>query len=254
MFLSPDLLTDITAKRCVRTLFVTAGDAGLSTSYWQSREQGIEKAYSYMAGVANAWTTSSITLDGKSVRLRTLNAAPSISVVFMRLPDGFPLGTGSEAQGYQSLYKLLNGDISTISAVDGSNSYDSSSLRDALIDAMSSKNFTQVRTQDYVTAYGDDSDHFDHHATAYLTRDASENYEPAHRLSSYLGYGSDGWSANVTGTNLTRKTQAFNYYSDYDSEVNFDYYMGLGWVQRQYVIATEGSSVAASAGADRSPC
>lgn len=45
LFLSPDLLHNIQAGRCVRTVFVTAGDSGAGAGYWQGREAGSKAAY-----------------------------------------------------------------------------------------------------------------------------------------------------------------------------------------------------------------
>ncbi|MEA5051897.1 MAG: PIG-L family deacetylase [Propionicimonas sp.] len=189
LFQSPDLLRDVDAKRCVRSVYVTAGDSGYEDDYWQSREKGSEAAWADMADVSNSWTTSTISLAGKSVRLRTLRDAPNISIIFMRLPDGFPLGTGSPAQGNQSLYRLLTGAISSMSAVDGSASYTASTLRNALLDAVRDKDSTWIRTQDFLSFYGADQDHYDHHAVSFLARDAAGAYENDAILSSYLGYG-----------------------------------------------------------------
>ncbi len=58
LFLSPDLLHAIQSGRTVRTIIVTAGDAGDGASYWQSRESGSMAAYAQMSGVANSWTQS----------------------------------------------------------------------------------------------------------------------------------------------------------------------------------------------------
>lgn len=255
LFQSPDILRDVDAGRCIRSVFVTAGDASQGSSYWQSREKGAEAAWAEMAGVANRWTTSTISLAGKSVRLRTLTAAPNISLVFMRLPDGFPLGTGSASYGYQSLYRLLSGAISSISAVDGSNSYTPSTLRNALLDAVRGNNSTWIRTQDYVSSYGQDSDHYDHHSVAYTARDVMEAYEYDVVLSSYVGYGEfrigGMWPSNVSGTDLDRKEAAFAAYSDYDYEIDWDTYWNYGWLQRQYVNNIAGSTSAANAGLDQ---
>lgn len=255
LFQSPDILDDIDAGRCVRSVFVTAGDASFGSDYWQSREKGAEAAWADMAGVASKWTTSTIRLAGKSVRMRTLNESPNISLVFLRLPDGFPLGTGSAAQGYQSLYRLLSGSISNISAVDGSASYTASTLRNALLDAVRGNESSWIRTQDYVAAYGGDQDHYDHHSVAYLAWDVMESYENDVVLSSYLGYGdfiiNGAWPQNVTGTDLNRKVDAFDAYSDYDDEVDWDTYWNYGWLQRQYVIGIAGSTSAANAGLDQ---
>src|SRR6266852_3026889 len=56
LFLSPHLLHDVQAGRCVRTVFVTAGDGGGGAGYWQTRENGPKAAYAEMNGVPNSWT------------------------------------------------------------------------------------------------------------------------------------------------------------------------------------------------------
>lgn len=46
LFLSPDLINDIASGRSVRTVFLTAGDAGNGRDYWISRQAGSQAAYS----------------------------------------------------------------------------------------------------------------------------------------------------------------------------------------------------------------
>lgn len=255
LFQSPDILRDVDQGRCVRTVYVTAGDSGYEDDYWQSRESGAEAAWAQAAGVSNSWTTSTISLAGKSVRMRTLKNAPNVSLIFMRLPDGFPLGTGSAAQGYQSLYRLLTGAISKVTAVDGSASYTSTTLRNSLLAAIQANNYTWVRTQDYVTYYGGDQDHYDHHSVAFLARDATGYYENDCILSSYLGYGdfvlNGAWPANIASSDLSRKTSIFTTYAKYDDEVDISEYQQRGWLARQYVIAINGDAAAANAGLDQ---
>src|ERR1700712_780431 len=60
LFMSPRLQSELDSGRCVRTVFVTAGDAGMPASYWEGREAGVEAAYAEMAGVADTWTTGSV--------------------------------------------------------------------------------------------------------------------------------------------------------------------------------------------------
>src|SRR5205814_1739110 len=56
LFQSPDVLHDIQAGKCVRTVYVTAGERGdPNTLDW--REHGVEDAYANMAGVSSSWTT-----------------------------------------------------------------------------------------------------------------------------------------------------------------------------------------------------
>ena len=254
LFISPDLLNDLSAGRCVRTLYVSAGDADLDPDYWAQRERGIEAAYASMAGVPNTWTTSTLTAASKSLRLRTLTGV-GVSLVYMRLPDGFPLGSGSATYGYQSIKKLLDGSISTITAVDGSNSYTSTSLRNAMLDVMRASNATSVRTLDYVHSYGFTgggwTDHYDHLASAYVASDASDAYAAAHRLTGYMGYPVTGQAVNVSGTSLTRKTAAFQTYADYDWSAVVPDYAARGWLNHQVTVATSGPTVIAFAGDDQ---
>ena len=255
LFQSPDILRDVDQQRCVRTVYITAGDGGYEDDYWESREEGAEAAWADMAGVDNDWDASTISLAGKTAQLRTLSDSPNVSLIFMRLPDGFPLGTGSSRHGNQSLYRLLTGAISSISSIDGKASYTTSTLRSALLAAVEDKDFTWIRTQDFVTYYGGDQDHYDHHSAAFLGVDTMNGYDNDVILSGYLGYGdfvnNGRWPQNISGTDLDRKESAFDAYSNYDDEVDWDEYWNRGWIQRQYVIGIQGSTSAANAGADQ---
>lgn len=59
LFIASPTYTDVAARRCLTTVFLTAGDDGLGASYWQAREDGAMAAYAKMASVANSWTTAS---------------------------------------------------------------------------------------------------------------------------------------------------------------------------------------------------
>src|SRR5437764_3782545 len=48
LFLSPDLLHAIQSGRTVATIFLSAGDGGLSAAYWRGREAGARAAYAQM--------------------------------------------------------------------------------------------------------------------------------------------------------------------------------------------------------------
>src|SRR5262249_17017415 len=132
LFMSPDILHDIQNGRCVRTIFVTAGDAGNGQSYWSSRGKGAEAGDASVAGVPNAWTQTDAGIPGHPMPLLTLNGNQRVSIVFMRLPDGLGDGSGFSADGFQSLQKLYFGQITTISAVDQSSSYTRSDLTTTL--------------------------------------------------------------------------------------------------------------------------
>ena len=248
LFQSPDLLRAADSGRCVTAVYLTAGDAGYSQDYWGSRESGVMAAYAQMVGKGNSWSSRTQSFGGKNINVRTLSALPNVQLVFMRLPDGFPLGSGSSLYGYQSLESLLWGSKSSITAVNSSASYSASSLRATLTEIMNYYLPNAVRTTDYTGSYGD-GDHSDHHAAAYLTHDASDAYYQGHTIASYLGYPATNRSANVSGNDLTRKRDVYYTYSDYDDEVTHGT-QDAGWLARQYVSAsaTTGSIISANAG------
>ena len=99
LILSPDLLHAIRAGGNVRTVYLTAGDAGLHASYWQDRESGARAAYAEMAGAANSWTQSDAGVAGHPIPVFTLTGQRNVSLVFLRLPDGNFSGSGADWHG-----------------------------------------------------------------------------------------------------------------------------------------------------------
>jgi len=226
LFLSPDLLHDIQSGKCVRTVFVTAGDAaervGGTTDqmrqYWMAREAGSRAAYALMAGVRNSWRQSTVRVDGHPITEFTLRGAPRISEVFMRLPDGNFDGSGVSVHNFESLLKLQENQISVIHAIDGSTSYSKAGLLKTVTDLVRGFRPGTIRAQDYVDGdYAPIGDHADHNAAAYLAHAASDAYGPAHRLIGYRDYDISLRPANVTGRDLTLKQNAFYLYDKYDS-------------------------------------
>ena len=58
LFIDSPTYLDVTAGRCLTTVYLTAGDDGQGASYWQGREDGAMAAYAKMARTRNAWTTT----------------------------------------------------------------------------------------------------------------------------------------------------------------------------------------------------
>src|SRR5512135_2483446 len=79
LFLSPDLLHDIQRGECVRTVYLTAGNANRAATYWQRREAGERAAYAQMAAVPNAWARSDAGLPGHPIPMYELASRPGIS-------------------------------------------------------------------------------------------------------------------------------------------------------------------------------
>src|SRR5665648_342018 len=184
LFMNPDILRDIEAGHCVRTVFVTTGDAARDDSYWPRREEGIRAAYAIMAGADDAWTETTIAIAGNDLTTVTLDAAPAISLVFMRLPDGNRRGTGNRIHDFESLKRPWEGDIPTISAVDGTATYDRESLQRTLTGLMDDFEASTVRTQNWTIEFGA-GDNADHTATALFVREAAQMSPTEHTLAAY---------------------------------------------------------------------
>ncbi|MGI8447421.1 MAG: DUF7402 domain-containing protein [Streptosporangiaceae bacterium] len=255
LFISPDLLHAVRAGGVVRTVYLTAGDDGMPASYWMERENGPRAAYALMAGTANSWTQSDAGVPGHPIPLYTLSGNPNISLACMRLPDGNLNGSGFASTGNESLEQLWEGSIPSIGAIDGSSSYSLSSLIAALASQMTAFRPARIYTQDFVGTYGD-GDHSDHYTTAYLTQAAAQQYAPAHTVTGYEGYDTDGRAANVAGTDLSTKQKAFYAYAQDDPQVcnskssckGTDY---AGWLLRQYTVSAAGAPPVANAGPDQ---
>src|SRR4029453_1764663 len=150
LFFNPHILRDIEAGRCARTVFVTAGGAGEGPSSWGSLEDGIPATYAQMAGVPDTWTTADAGVTAGAISVHTLTDAPHVSVVFLRIPDGFD-GSGSAEYGWERLAKLWDGQIPTVTTVDAEEWYTRDEVRDILVQLMTNFEPTTVRTQDWTT-------------------------------------------------------------------------------------------------------
>jgi LmbE family N-acetylglucosaminyl deacetylase len=263
LFQSPDLLQDIRSGRCVRTVFLTAGDDGKGESYWITREEGAEAGYARMAGEGDEWEASSLEVDGHPLHLETLEADPRLSLVFMRLPDGgYPAGEGTPPH-LESLMKLWNGgnggspsesDIGTVeeeAPATYATTYDFDELVDTLAALMTSFEPRWIATQNYAGTFTTGVDHHDHVATAKFTQRAQGDYAAPHQLIAYEDYETSSKAKNVSGAPLKAKEATFAAYEEHDeactegSECKAQY---QGWLERQYQAASATTGVVANAG------
>src|SRR5215216_1974714 len=241
LFQSPDLLHDVQAGKCVRTVYITAGDRSGNLDTVHLREQGVEAAYANMAGVASSWTTTDAGVSGHPMPLVTLSGHPTVSLVFMRLPQGI-WGDGGTPQD-ETPENLWLGSVSQIHAEDGSSAYTKSGLISTLTALMTAMQPDTIRAQDYVGAFGDGA-HDDHHAAGYFAHSAHLSYATSHKFIGYLDYASEVDPQNVFDPDLTAKTNAFYAYLAFDSAPcgdppdcgNNDYSQ---WLKRQYIVGTE---------------
>jgi LmbE family N-acetylglucosaminyl deacetylase len=226
LFTSPDLLHDIQAGHCVRTVFLTAGDSGNGKLYWLGRQLGSEAAYDSMIGRQYTWVQRTVQLGEKEyVTIATPQGNPKISLVFFNLPDGDLQGQGFEASHYQSLAKLKAGVISSIRTVDGQSTYTVPQLTAAISQLMALYHPAEIRTQADVPS-DTYPDHSDHVTTGQFTELAAAAYNQtqfggaiAIPVVRYIGYPIHGYPGNVSGNDLSQKEAAFLAYARYDGGV-----------------------------------
>ncbi len=242
LFESPALFQDIASGRCVETIFVTAGDNGFGESFWSSRQEGAEAAYAEIAGVPDTWSVSDAGISGHPMPRYTLTGLPTVSLVFMHVPDGDTNGLGFAAYGMQSLQKLWQGTIPTINTVDGSSSYTREDLIDTISTLIQNVGADAVSTQDFVGTYGD-GDHSDHHSVAYMTEAAGQEDPTPHSMTSYYDYTISGLPSNLSAADTQAKENAWFANAPYDDQVcqTVNACVGDGtadWWSREYVAAT----------------
>lgn len=197
LFANPAIEQSIKLGVPTRTVFLVAA-GGPDTVSWQAREAGVFNAENAMTGGnvdptvsgSTYWTCGSRTFAGKSVRVCTSNLMSTVSVAFLRLPDG----------SLSSLWSPTNGapfyvtPAATLTAYDGSATYTKTDLIATLRAMLDDFKPAAIGTSDSSFAYGDD--HQDHITSALFTLEAERGWNQPHRLRLFRGY-------NIAGNYFT---------------------------------------------------
>ncbi|EAW09018.1 uncharacterized protein ACLA_077650 [Aspergillus clavatus NRRL 1] len=219
LFQNPDIIHDIGSGRRVRTVYLTAGDAGRGWEYWTSRQAGAMAAYAEMAGVSNDWEESDLGIPGKDIPLYTLSDRQRISIAFMHLPDGSIDGNGFPSTDNESMEKLWKESIPEIRTVDESGTtYTRQELIDTLTTIIDDFGPDDVNALDYLHDFGT-GDHSDHTAGGLFANEAAIPSEFPGNVIAYIGYPTSDLPANVDGEDLEEKKAAFYTYAAYDDAV-----------------------------------
>ncbi len=226
LFMNPDLQNDYKAGHCVRTVYVTAGDAGGGPFYWLGREKGSEMAYSYMAGSSEIWVQRIVKLaDNQFITVASPRGNAKLTLIFLHLPDGNVDGSGFQASGYESLRRLGQGEIDRIKTVDGQSTYSANQLETALASLMILYEPAEIRTQANFEG-GYYHDHSDHMAVGRLVSRAYKRYSDqqfggkvAIPIRFYTGYPVHEFEENVSGADLSEKEAIFLQYAQFDGGV-----------------------------------
>jgi len=226
LFINPNILSDFSSNRCVKTIYVTAGDAGAGAAYWTGRQNAAENAYSFMIGYKGSWINRTVKLgDNEYVTIATPRLNNKATLIFLNLPDGGIKGNGFKYSNFQTISKLYRGNISSINSVDKQSNYTLKQLEKALETLMTSINPMTIRTQ---SSFNSSKliDHSDHLTVSGLVSAAYSNYEKNNFQSEvkipiyyYAGYPISGMSQNLFGDQLDQKINVFLQYGVYDKAV-----------------------------------
>ena len=208
LFMNPSAFQDV-AESKTKTVFVhlTAGDAGLGTGnggrkhpYYLARENGAETAIHFMAdsgALPVDKVESKIELNGHQIyRISYRNTV----AYYLRLPDGHPSGSGYQNTGNQSLKRLAEGEIETLTAIDGSAAYKGWNDLVSTLHVLVDYERARVPVVQLNIAERDASinphDHSDHQMTAKAALEAADGLICARRVF-YVDYASSRLPENL---------------------------------------------------------
>jgi hypothetical protein len=221
LFMNPAAFNDVLDghSKCV-FIHMTAGDAGLGTNnagrkhpLYLARENGAESAIRFMADSDDRPPVD------KVVSVIACNDHPIHRVsyrntvaYFLRLPDGNPAGTGYAATGYQSLKRLADGHIGTLSAIDDTTSYHGwndlvATLRSVIDFERGNVPSIQLNVPEPDRVINP-NDHADHFMTAKAALDAAQDLPDARRLL-YIGYACADRPENLGGHDRDMKCAVY---------------------------------------------
>lgn len=261
LFMDPDLANWINAGLPTVTVYLTSGesDHGHSRAYAASRQRGTRAAYAEVAGVRDDWSVHRIRLGAdRSAELYRLTERPSVSLVWLNLPDD---NNPRAAGGKHALTRLWNdrsGEVAVTTlvplsgAVTRPSRYTHEGLVSTLVTLFERFDPTVVRTQDgvpdarYQPQWPKHHDHPDHVMAARFTRQAAARYfaaSPENRavVTHYRDYNIADAPVNLAPRERGEKREHFAAYVPHDSEVS----LGMpyaAWVQRSYYRWSRGTS------------
>jgi hypothetical protein len=218
---------DVVAKRIragdsATFIYLTAGDGGRDSLYWQTRERAALQSTRVAIG-PDATDSTAI----RCSRAEVLDHAIQQCVIantrsyFLRLPDGKRNGAGFAQHDFQSLRRLRRREILVIGAVDGSAVYKRweglTAVVGNLIGSSSSDRDVVVHASD-PSIIANPHDHYDHRMAGLLVEDLRRRQGWNTRY--YTGYALATRAANRSTDEAREKTAIFIAYDKEMIHVN----------------------------------
>lgn len=195
-------------------VYLTAGDNGRDSTYWQTRERAALQSTRIADAIAvtEPVACSSVLIRAHPVRKCTLGNTESY---FFRLPDGERGGKGFARYGYRSLRKLRADPTTEISAVDESATYHGWNDLMTTVSAITGLDSpaTTIHTSDPSIARNP-HDHFDHRMAGLLVADLRKEHHLVALY--YAGYALATRAVNRSAAQTQAKTTLL---LAYDSEM-----------------------------------
>lgn len=212
----------IKAGHSVIFVYLTAGDDGRDSLYWQTRERAALQSTRLAIG-PDAADSTAVRCSTTEVLEHTIRKCiiANTESYFMRLPDGKRNGVGFARHDYQSLRKLRGKKIGTMVAVDRSAVYhgwqDLMATASNLIGSSFATSEIVVHTNDPSVA-ANPHDHFDHRMAGLLVDDLRKGR--TWNTQYYVGYAVGTRAANRSADEAREKTAIFLAYDKEMMRVN----------------------------------
>ena len=270
LFMNPNAYTDLkNPNKKVIFLHTTAGDdgEGTGTNYYLAREEGSLRAIRFMSNtfseaLGSNMNKTTVTINGhKVLKFSYRNAI----AYFLRLPDGNVGGEGYSIHNNESLKKLYEGTKPSISAIDGSTTYNSLGDLEVTIQSIIATEADPSGELTFNLADDDPSinpgDHPDHINSSLILQDVAQNIGGV-KINLYTDYNSYGKPQNVFGDDylISAGTWAVTTSGISDNSYNGTWDNGHNaWIGKQYfraksaVLKPEVSLTAPDSNAGESP-
>ncbi|MFI1584048.1 PIG-L family deacetylase [Embleya sp. NPDC020630] len=238
LFLSPELLDNLTAGAFLRSVYFNASDYQGYPKYMTDREQGLRDAYARTLGAElRDWKSQPYESGGVRATLWTLGER--VSILETRIPDGYmrtPLGAKRLWGLYADNTRVTTRPGDTFPAQD----LDRDRLVAFLRGLRDEFKPDRVNTLDPTSDLQGDPDpvggfHQDHVAVSRLVKYALEQDTKPCSVTYHRDYTIEREPVNLTGEQAARKKKAFGVYTDYDPDAKRSKVYGP-WLRKSYEV------------------
>lgn len=251
LFMSSQIVTDLSASGKVVFITLTAGDAGNGDGaysggnpFYLSREMGSVYSAKFAADITSGATPSPVptatiaTVNGHNITKYVYGNTVSY---FLRLPDGDFDGNGFPITGHKSLQKLKQGNITSITSVENSATYTSwSDLTNTIQQIILTEKGADNQVWMYTASLDNNAnpgDHSDHLYAAHAGQDAVSAMLWV-GISEFVDYATSSMPANLNATQhenaaaifmlsewgITEKEYSSSFVTDHKAWLPMDYF------------------------------